>query len=117
MADANGNVRPLLYFYAAMGLRQQHPAQQVLLGHIGLPVMAACFLKAFLDSTRQSTYSLQLPRHDDEGRAGMESDWLSFSRTLALPEPARCALEQIPHHVVAHADESGCLVIFYDHLV
>ena len=45
MVHAQGNVEPLLYFYAATRLRQQQEAQQVLLGRVGLPVMAACWYK------------------------------------------------------------------------
>ena len=106
MVHAQGNVEPLLYFYAATRLWQQQEAQQVLLGRVGLPVMAACLLKASLHIREESTYSLRLLASNDEARGCLRRDWPSFTRRLALPQLVRCAWEEMPDNVLAH-DESG----------
>ena len=91
MADADGTVELLLYLSSAMCLSQQHQAQQALLGRMGLPLMAACFFKAWFDMPGECTYSLQVPRRHQEDGASVEWEWPSSMQTLGLPEAARCA--------------------------
>lgn len=99
----------LLYLYPAMGLNMQHDAQQMLLGRTGLPVMAACLLKACINLMIHTSYTVR-PVGCTESTAKTATDaWTLLVQQLDLPDSTRCAIPDLPAEVVCEAQRADLI--------
>ena len=96
----------LLYFYPAMGLNMQHTAQQMLLGRTGLPVMAACLLKACIELMGHTSYTVRTVGCSDSTLKAAVDSWALLVKQLDLPESSTCAIPALPTELVTEAQNA-----------